>query len=66
MTVSRCIDCDKYNSLADENEKLLAEYNQLKIKYDRYDALCWDFGMVGFAIGVILTLIGFHIIGVIL
>ena len=41
--MSRCIDCDRYNSLADENEKLLAEYNQLKIKYDRYDDLCWDF-----------------------
>lgn len=61
--MSKCLDCDKFNALADENEQLLEKYNLLKIRYDRYDLLCFDCIILGFAIGVIFTLVlGFVLI----
>lgn len=57
-----CLNCGKYNALADENEKILDKYNLLKLEYDKYDNICFDCGIVGFIIGVILTLSLFLII----
>ncbi len=53
----KCIDCDKFNALADENEQILDKYNALRIKYDRYDDICYDYAFIGFALGIIITLI---------
>ena len=62
--MSKCLNCDKFNDLADENELILLkynnlkeEYNFLKVRYDRYDQICYDFFLCGSTIGVILTLI---------
>lgn len=55
--MSKCTDCDKFNTLADENEKILEKYNALKIKYDRYDDICYDYAFIGLALGIIITLI---------
>lgn len=52
-----CLNCDKYNTLADENEKILDKYNLLKLEYDRYDDICLDYGMIGFIVGVVVTLL---------
>ena len=60
--MSECLSCDKFNDLADENEIILLKYNNLqqecnflKFKYDRYDQICYDFGLLGFVIGVIMA-----------
>lgn len=62
--MSRCLACDKFNDLADENEiillkynKLQHDYNWLKCNYDKYDEICYEYGFVGFALGIIITLI---------
>lgn len=55
--MSKCFDCVALNELADENESILKEYNLLKLKYDRYDEICYDLAFLGFAIGVIFTLV---------
>jgi hypothetical protein len=61
--MSKCFDCVALNELADENESILKEYNLLKLKYDRYDGICYDLAFLGFAIGVIFTLVlGFVLI----
>lgn len=52
-----CLNCDKYNALADKNEKILDKYNLLKLEYDKYDNICLDCGMVGFIVGVVVTLL---------
>ena len=38
-------------------EQILDKYNALKIKYDRYDDICYDYAFIGFALGIIITLI---------
>lgn len=59
----KCFDCVALNELADENESILKEYNLLKLKYDRYDRICYDLVILGFALGVIFTLVlGFILI----
>ena len=55
--MDKCTDCDKFNALADDNEQILEKYNALKIKYDRYDDICYDYAFLGFALGIIITLI---------
>lgn len=61
--MSKCFDCVTLNELADENESILKEYNLLKLKYDRYDEICYDLAILGFALGVIFTLVlGFILI----
>lgn len=52
-----CLNCDKYNALADENEKILDKYNLLKLEYDNYDNICLDCGMGGFMVGVVVALL---------
>ena len=50
-----CLNCEKYNALAAENEKILDKYNLLKIKYDKYNNICLDCVMLGFMIGVVVA-----------
>lgn len=52
-----CLNCDKYNALVDENEKILDKYNLLKLEYDKYDNICLDCGIIGFIVGVVVTLL---------
>ena len=35
-----CLNCDKYNALAEENENILDKYNLVKLEYDRCDNIC--------------------------
>ena len=55
--MSKCFDCDALHELVDENESILKEYNLLKIKYDRYDGMCYDCFFLGIVTGILLTLI---------
>lgn len=55
--MDKCTDCDKFNALADENEQILEKYNALKIKYDRYDDICYDYAFIGYVLGIITVLI---------
>lgn len=52
-----CLNCDKYNVLAEENENILDKYNLLKLEYDRHDNICLDYEMIGFIVGVVVTLL---------
>lgn len=55
--MDKCLNCEKFNALADENEELLNRYNLLKIRYDMYDNICFDYGILGFVLGIIITLL---------
>ena len=50
------------NQNEEDVRDIIDKYNALRWRYDNYDNLCYDCGILGFVLGVVITIVIYFVL----